>query len=89
MKNPLLWPRLILIETCLYLRTVFINLNEIFTNIFNKFLLLRCLLPENACSLFTVLLLLLFSFYAFGCLHTSSMSFAYLREVKGIHQNFV
>ena len=87
MKYPLLWPRLILIEACLYLRTVFINLNEIFTNIFNKFLLLRCLLPENACSLFTVLLLLLFSFYTFGCLRTSSMSSAYLREVKGIHQN--
>ena len=65
MKYSLLWPRLILIETCLYLRTVFINLNEIFTNIFNKFLLLRCLLPENACSLFSVLLL--FSFYTFGC----------------------
>ena len=66
MKYPLSWPRLILIETCLYLRTVFINLNQIFTNIFNKFLLLRCLLPENTCFVVVVIIVLLL----FICLFT-------------------
>ena len=69
MKYPLSWPRLILIETCLYLRTVFINLNQIFTNIFNKFLLLRCLLPENT-SFVVVVVVVIIVLLLFICLFT-------------------